>query len=255
MTSAPTAPRPVTPASILAASWSGSAGSTATDGGRDDRGRTARGRASWPAGWTRTWSGARRPESPALAALADARARPTGARALGDRPAGAGDALRPRRGPGCWRCWCTSAGARRVLEIGMFTGYSALAMAEALPADGTRGGVRDRRRRRAFAQRLFRRVRRAAQDRHPGGPRARTPCAGSRRERFDLIFIDADKAGYLEYLNTVLDSWAARAARPGLRGQHPDAGAALDGGRADRERRRDRTRSTGPSPPTPASSR
>ena len=26
--------------------------------------------------------------------------------------------------------------ARRVLEIGMFTGYSALAMAEALPADG-----------------------------------------------------------------------------------------------------------------------
>ena len=28
------------------------------------------------------------------------------------------------------------AGARRVLEIGMFTGYSALAMAEALPEDG-----------------------------------------------------------------------------------------------------------------------
>ena len=27
-------------------------------------------------------------------------------------------------------------GARRVLEIGMFTGYSALAMAEALPDDG-----------------------------------------------------------------------------------------------------------------------
>src|SRR5271165_955220 len=28
-------------------------------------------------------------------------------------------------------------GARRVLEIGMFTGYSALCMAEALPDDGT----------------------------------------------------------------------------------------------------------------------
>lgn len=27
--------------------------------------------------------------------------------------------------------------ARRVLDIGLFTGYSALAMAEALPADGT----------------------------------------------------------------------------------------------------------------------
>ena len=36
----------------------------------------------------------------------------------------------------CSRCWSRATRARRVLEIGMFTGYSALAMAEALPADG-----------------------------------------------------------------------------------------------------------------------
>jgi caffeoyl-CoA O-methyltransferase len=31
------------------------------------------------------------------------------------------------------RCW---AGAKRVLEVGMFTGTSSLAMAEAMPDDG-----------------------------------------------------------------------------------------------------------------------
>ena len=118
--------------------------------------------------------------------------------------------------------------ARRVLEIGMFTGYSALAMAEALPADG-----------RVVACEVDADVARFARgcfEGSPGGHKidirvgpAQDTLRGLAGERFDLIFIDADKAGYLEYLEQS-SSGAARAARPGLRGQHPDAGAAMAAG-------------------------
>jgi caffeoyl-CoA O-methyltransferase len=101
------------------------------------------------------------------------------------------------------------SGARRVLEIGMFTGYSALAMAEALP-DG--GGV--------VTSEVDRNVARFAQDcfdQSPVGHRItvevgpaietlRQLAAGTRDQQFDLVFIDADKAGYLDYVEFLLDS-------------------------------------------------
>lgn len=99
--------------------------------------------------------------------------------------------------------------ARRVLEIGMFTGYSALAMAEALPSGGVvvaceiDAGVA------AFARECF--------DESPAGGRITIevgPAADTLRqlgtdttvEPFDLVFIDADKAGYLAYLDLLLES-------------------------------------------------
>lgn len=97
-------------------------------------------------------------------------------------------------------------GATRVLEIGMFTGYSALAMAEALPVDGRvvaceiDAAVSD------FAQRCFSDSPDGAKISVRVGPAQDTlHQLAEARENFDLVFIDADKAGYVGYLRTVLD--------------------------------------------------
>ena len=95
--------------------------------------------------------------------------------------------------------------ATRVLEIGMFTGYSALAMAEALPGDGQviaceiDAGVA------AFAEQCFRESASGHKITVKVGPAQRTlDELAQADQRFGLVFIDADKAGYLGYLTTVL---------------------------------------------------
>lgn len=99
-----------------------------------------------------------------------------------------------------------ATGARRVLELGMFTGYSALAMAEALPEGGQVVACEVDPDVAAFARRCF--------DASPSGARIRVEVAPARDtleqlsqdgEPFDLVFLDADKAGYAEYLRLVLD--------------------------------------------------
>ena len=96
--------------------------------------------------------------------------------------------------------------ARRVLEIGMFTGYSALAMAEALPDDGTLIACELDPDVAAFAQHTF--------DESPAGARIEVrvgpaldtlEALADDGRRFDLVFIDADKGGYLRYLDTLLE--------------------------------------------------
>lgn len=95
--------------------------------------------------------------------------------------------------------------ARRVLEIGMFTGYSALAMAEALPRGGTLVGCEID----AGAARIARECFDASPDGHKievrVGP-ASTTLAELEAEGavFDLVFVDADKAGYARYLDAIL---------------------------------------------------
>lgn len=101
------------------------------------------------------------------------------------------------------------SGAQHVLEIGMFTGYSALAMAEALPEDGSLLACEVDAEAARFAQQSF--------GSSPAGQRitiavgpamdtlqALAGTAGGRT--FDFVFIDADKAGYLDYVNYLLDS-------------------------------------------------
>ncbi len=96
--------------------------------------------------------------------------------------------------------------AQRVLEIGMFTGYSALAMAEALPADGSLVACE--------IDRATAMLARDCLDASPAGQRveivvgpAETTLAdlAAAGERFDLVFIDADKTGYAGYLDALLD--------------------------------------------------
>jgi predicted O-methyltransferase YrrM len=100
------------------------------------------------------------------------------------------------------------SGARRVLEIGCFTGYSALSMAAALPPDGTIITCELDPERAAMARRHFDASPWASQIRILEGP-ALESIAGLDGP-FDLIFVDADKANYSNYYEAVLPRLADR---------------------------------------------
>lgn len=98
-------------------------------------------------------------------------------------------------------------GARRILEIGTFTGYSALCMAAAMPADGQLiccdlpGDYN------AIARRYWQEAGLLERIELRLAPALETLNAlerGGQAERFDLIFIDADKANYPVYLEHAL---------------------------------------------------
>ena len=101
----------------------------------------------------------------------------------------------------------SSTGAQRVLEIGMFTGYSALAMAEALPDDGELVACELDAEVAAFAQQCFDES--SSGDKivvHVGPAMTTLAALIVANESFDLVFVDADKGGYLEYVRTLLDT-------------------------------------------------
>lgn len=96
--------------------------------------------------------------------------------------------------------------ARRVLEIGLFTGYSALAMAEALPEDGTLDACEIDAGIAAFASERFATSaagRKISVEVGPAQETLRRLAAGG--ATYDLVFVDADKPGYGAYLDAVLD--------------------------------------------------
>ncbi|SIS20061.1 Predicted O-methyltransferase YrrM [Williamsia sterculiae] len=106
----------------------------------------------------------------------------------------------------------TMTRATRVLEIGVFTGYSALAMAEALPREGSVVACELDRKVAGRARELLNASvagKRVTIEVGPATDTLRRLASQSRSgpdSRFDLVFIDADKAGYIDYLNTLLDS-------------------------------------------------
>ena len=98
-------------------------------------------------------------------------------------------------------------GARRLLEIGTFTGYSALCMAAALPDDGSMiccdipGDYN------ATARRYWREAGLAERIDLRLAPALETLAELERQGQggqFDLVFIDADKANYPTYLEHAL---------------------------------------------------
>ena len=104
------------------------------------------------------------------------------------------------------------SGARRVLEIGTLGGYSTIWMARALPEGGqivslelnphhaevARANLRNA----GVLDKVDLRVGRASE--------SLADLDAGDAEPFDLIFIDADKSGYPEYLD-----WALKLSRPG----------------------------------------
>jgi caffeoyl-CoA O-methyltransferase len=96
-----------------------------------------------------------------------------------------------------------AVGAKRVLEIGTFTGYSALAMAEVLPDDGTVVTCEIDAESAAFARRFW--------EKSPYGKKIEVrvgPALDTLRgltRPYDLIFIDADKSNYVNYYRRALE--------------------------------------------------
>jgi len=93
--------------------------------------------------------------------------------------------------------------AKRVLEIGMFTGYSALCFAEALPAEGTVLTCEIDEESAALAQHYFARSPMGKKIEVRMGPALET--MRHLKGPFDLIFIDADKINYVNYYRWALD--------------------------------------------------
>ena len=90
---------------------------------------------------------------------------------------------------------------RRILEIGTFTGYSALCLAKGLTDDGLLHTIELREKDAATAKGFFDRS--AYKEKiilHTGDAKK---IVSRLEETFDLIFIDADKPGYIEYFNLV----------------------------------------------------
>lgn len=90
----------------------------------------------------------------------------------------------------------------RILEIGTFTGYSALCLAAGLREDGMIHTIELREEDAAYAMKQFLKSRHKDQIRlHVGDALAIIPTL---HEEWDLVFIDADKTGYIEYYEMVM---------------------------------------------------
>lgn len=94
------------------------------------------------------------------------------------------------------------SGAKRILEIGMFSGYSALSMAEALPEDGKLITCEYNERYEKLARSFFEKSEHGHKITLKMGPALETLDAikGS----FDFVFLDADKINYPNYYKKVL---------------------------------------------------
>jgi len=97
--------------------------------------------------------------------------------------------------------------ARRVLEIGMFTGYSALCFAEVLPEDGRVLTCEVDLDSAAMARKYFAKSPHGKKIEIRMGPALDT--LGDLTGPFDLIFIDADKVNYDNYYRRAFELVAA----------------------------------------------
>lgn len=92
---------------------------------------------------------------------------------------------------------------KKILELGTYTGYSALAMAEQLPADGTVITVDINPHTTEIARKFW--------DKSPHGTKITQilkpglEALKDLQENFDMIFIDADKNNYSNYLEWSLN--------------------------------------------------
>ena len=90
---------------------------------------------------------------------------------------------------------------KRILEIGTFTGYSALCLAKGLCSDGILHTIELREDDANRAKAYFNKA--GFENKiivHTGNA---LNIAGSLNETWDLVFLDADKPGYIDYFNLV----------------------------------------------------
>ncbi|GAB2490874.1 O-methyltransferase [Nocardiopsis aegyptia] len=92
-----------------------------------------------------------------------------------------------------------ASGARDVVEVGTFTGYSSLCLARGIPADGTLLACDVSDEWTSVARRYWKRAGVDGKITLRIGPALDTLRALPREPAFDLAFVDADKTGYVDY--------------------------------------------------------
>lgn len=97
---------------------------------------------------------------------------------------------------------------KRILEIGTFTGYSAICLAKGLPENGVLHTIECRANEAKVAKEFFEKSSYSSQIiLHEGDAKA---VIKDLDEQWDLVFVDADKTGYIDYFETLMKS-----AKPG----------------------------------------
>jgi caffeoyl-CoA O-methyltransferase len=99
-------------------------------------------------------------------------------------------------------------GARRILELGTYSGYSAISMAAALPSDGHIDTCEVEERHAAVARRYIEEAGYADRISIHMGPALET--IARLEGEFDFVFIDADKENYVNYYEAVLPRLSER---------------------------------------------
>lgn len=96
--------------------------------------------------------------------------------------------------------------AKTVLDIGTFTGYSALSFGEGLPADGSVVTIENDEKIAAVAKQCFDASKQASKiDLRVGNAPAILEELASAGRKFDVVFIDADKDNYATYYKLAMD--------------------------------------------------
>jgi caffeoyl-CoA O-methyltransferase len=101
-----------------------------------------------------------------------------------------------------------SSGARRVLELGTYSGYSSLSMAAGLPPGGRIDTCEVEERHVEVARRYIEQSPYADRIQIHLGPALET--IGRLEGQFDFVFIDADKPNYVNYYEAVLPRLSER---------------------------------------------
>ena len=95
---------------------------------------------------------------------------------------------------------------KKILEIGTFTGLSGLTMSLSLPIDGKLVTLDKNTERNKIASNFFKKAKQESKIKTIIGPALESLSSLKKKEqKFDLIFIDADKENYKNYYNQSLD--------------------------------------------------
>ena len=92
---------------------------------------------------------------------------------------------------------------KNILEIGTYTGYSALCLAEGMQYEGTLFTIDKNEELENFAKKYFNKSEYKNQIKQLIGNAIE--IIPTMNEKFDLVFIDADKSNYINYFNLIID--------------------------------------------------
>ncbi|GGG92361.1 O-methyltransferase [Polaribacter pacificus] len=92
---------------------------------------------------------------------------------------------------------------KNILEIGTYTGYSALCLAEGMPVDGTLYTIDKNEELESLQQKYFKKS--GYQDQIKSLVGNALELIPTINQKFDLVFIDADKSNYINYFHLIID--------------------------------------------------